>query len=185
VQDPAPPRDAVGIVLGADARLLPHCCYAVRRSPRTRSLRGTTPLSHHSKKRNRCGRYSEQPCSATIDVCRQPRRPAQTRLFTDRAPRKCDTVPGRSQDESTRDCGGNCRSPHTVLGGSHHALCGAGGSMRRRLCKPRVLRELSAFGGGVSHGERVRKSHAAPPRPSGPEHGAGADSGGSARAPSG
>jgi hypothetical protein len=67
VQNAAPARDAVGIVLSADARLLPHCCYAVRRSPRTRYLRGTTPLSHHSKKRNRCGRYSEQPCSATID----------------------------------------------------------------------------------------------------------------------
>jgi hypothetical protein len=66
-------------------------------------LRGTTPLSHHSKKRNRCGRYSEQPCSANIDdantcsAAATPREaanaiyaaelvgPAQTWLFTDRA----------------------------------------------------------------------------------------------------
>jgi hypothetical protein len=52
VQDAAPPRDAIGIVLIADARLLPHCSYAVRRPPRTSWLWGAASLSRHVKSLN-------------------------------------------------------------------------------------------------------------------------------------
>jgi hypothetical protein len=60
VQDAAPPRDAIGIVLIADARLLPHCSYAVRRPPRTSWLWGAAPLSHHIKSLNGGPEFAER-----------------------------------------------------------------------------------------------------------------------------
>jgi hypothetical protein len=44
-----PPCDAVGVVLIADARLCPHCCYAVRCSPRTCCLWAAAPPRRHGK----------------------------------------------------------------------------------------------------------------------------------------